>query len=150
MFEVWERPLELAPLLTAVSHSGAGAVDVFIGVVRDHNEGRAVSKLEYEAYPTMAVKQMERIAQEISSEIPGVRLAAVHRVGSLLVGDWAIVCVASAPHRSEAFAACRKLIDQIKALVPVWKREWGEQGPYWVGWQDARCDAHGHRHHGSE
>lgn len=150
MFAVWDKPLALAPLLEAVSHAGAGAVDVFVGAVRDHNEGRAVSLLEYEAYGTMAVKEMERIAVEIAAEIPGVRLGALHRVGALHVGDWAVVCVASAPHRAEAFTACRRLIDEIKARVPVWKREHGPDGPYWVGWEDARCDVHGHRHDGDD
>jgi molybdopterin synthase catalytic subunit len=126
-----------------VSHPSAGAVVRFDGVVRDHNEGRAVTKLEYEAYASMAIAEMERIAAEIASEIPGVRLAAHHRVGSLLVGDVAIVCVASAPHRGEAFTACRALIDRIKERVPIWKREHGPEGPYWVGWEDARC---GHDH----
>lgn len=146
MFDVWDRPLELGPVVAAVSHPGAGAVDVFVGVVRDTNEGRAITRLDYEAYDTMARAEMARIAAEIAAEIPGVRLAAVHRVGELAVGELAIVCAASAPHRAEAFAACRRWIDQIKARVPVWKREWGPEGPYWVGWQDARCDAHGHRH----
>jgi molybdopterin synthase catalytic subunit len=146
MFEVWDKPLALPAVLEAVSHAGAGAVDVFVGVVRDHNEGRTVTLLEYEAYGTMAVKEMERIGAEIAAAMPGVKLAALHRVGALHVGEWAVVCVASAPHRREAFVACRKLIDEIKAHVPVWKREHGPDGPYWVGWEDARCDEAGHRH----
>jgi molybdopterin synthase catalytic subunit len=139
VFAVWDRPLELQPLLDAVGHASAGALDVFIGVVREHNEGRAVTLLEYEAYGTMAVREMERIGDEITAAIPGVRVAALHRVGALRVGEWAVVCVASAAHRAEAFAACRRLIDEIKARVPVWKREHGPDGPYWVGWEDARC-----------
>ena len=146
MFEIWERALDPNLAIAAVSHGGAGAVDVFIGVVRNTNEGLPVARLDYEAYETMAVKEMRRIGDEIAAEVPGARLAAIHRVGSLAVGDAAIVCVASAPHRNEAFIACRRLIDLIKARVPVWKREWGEDGqPHWVGWQDARCDAEGHR-----
>jgi molybdopterin synthase catalytic subunit len=148
VFEVWERALEVAPVLGAVSHAGAGAVDVFLGVVRDTNEGRAITRLDYEAYATMAVKEMERVANEIATEMPGVKLAAVHRVGELSVGELAVVCAASAAHRTEAFTACRKLIDGIKARVPIWKREWGPDGPYWIGWQDARCDADGHEHEG--
>jgi molybdopterin synthase catalytic subunit len=144
VFEVWDRALDVGAVMAAVAHPSAGGIDVFVGVVRDHNDGRAVTRLEYEAYASMAVKEMSRIAGEIAREISGVRLAAVHRVGSLGVGDLAVVCAASAPHRAEAFAACRKLIDGIKARVPVWKREHGPDGPYWVGWQDARC--HGHEH----
>jgi molybdopterin synthase catalytic subunit len=122
----------------AVSHPGAGGIDVFVGAVRDSNDGRAVTVLEYEAYASMAEKEMVRIASEIEGEIPGVRLAVLHRVGRLVVGDVAVVCAASAPHRQQAFAACRALIDRIKERVPVWKREHGPDGPHWVGWEDAR------------
>ncbi|MFO0646726.1 MAG: molybdenum cofactor biosynthesis protein MoaE [Polyangiales bacterium] len=146
MFEVRAEPLSVESVVAAVSHPGAGGIDVFLGAVRDSNEGRAVAKLEYEAYATMAVREMERIGEELSAAFPGVRLAAVHRVGSLSVGDLAVVCAASAPHRGEAFEACRRLIDEIKARVPVWKREWGPDGPYWINWVDARCSPDGHDH----
>jgi len=132
--------------IARVKHPGAGAVCAFLGVVRDRNEGRAVVKLEYEAYPAMAVAEMTRIAAELASETPGLRLAVLHRTGALVVGDVAVVCAASAPHRGEAYAACRALIDRVKARVPIWKREHGPQGAYWVGWEDARCgdEEHGH------
>ena len=134
-----------------MSHAGAGGVDVFLGVVRDHSDGRAVSRLEYSAYSSMARREMEKIAAELEAEMGGVRVAVIHRTGDLAVGDLAIVCAASAPHRDEAFRACRLLIDRIKAHVPIWKREHGPDGPYWVGWEDARCGrpgegAHGHEH----
>ncbi len=140
-----------------VQHGGAGAVCVFLGTVRDVNDGLPVVRLEYQAYETMAVAEMRRIADEIAREIDGVRLAVIHRVGSLGVGDVAIVCAASAPHRGEAYRACRALIDRVKERVPIWKREHGPEGAYWVGWQDARCAAddhddqhhHGHHHSGS-
>jgi molybdopterin synthase catalytic subunit len=98
----------------------------------------------------MAAKEMARIGAEISAEIAGVELAVLHRVGSLTVGQIAVVCAASAAHRGEAFSACRLLIDRIKARVPIWKREHGPSGPYWVGWEDARCspEGDGHHHHG--
>ncbi|HWZ91442.1 MAG TPA: molybdenum cofactor biosynthesis protein MoaE, partial [Polyangiaceae bacterium] len=99
-----------------------------------------------------AVKEMARIGAEISAEIAGVELAVLHRVGSLEVGEVAVLCAASAAHRGEAFEACRLLIDRIKARVPIWKREHGPSGPYWVGWEDARCgpdaDHSGHSHGG--
>lgn len=136
-------PIGLDEVVTAVSHAGAGGVATFLGVVRDLNEGLAVTRLDYEAYGPMAVREMRRIALEIASEVPGVRLAVLHRVGELSVGDAAIVCAASAPHRGEAFEACRALIDRIKADVPIWKREHGPDGAYWVGWKDARCREHG-------
>jgi molybdopterin synthase catalytic subunit len=149
LFRVLETPLVVAEAIAAVSGSEIGGVDLFLGVVRDHNEGRAVTKLEYHAYVSMAEKEMQRIADDIAKEIPGVRLAALHRVGSLVVGDLAVVCAAGAPHRGEAFRACRALIDRIKERVPVWKREHGPDGPYWVGWEDARCvgDDHDQHHH---
>lgn len=142
-FSVSSGPLDVAQTIALVAHPGAGAVDVFLGAVRDHNEGRAVTRLEYEAYGAMAVREMARIANTIEREIPGTRVAVAHRVGALEVGELAVVCAASAPHRAEAFAACRRLIDEVKATVPVWKREWGPDGPYWVGWEDARC-THAH------
>ncbi len=128
-----------------VSHPGAGAIATFVGIVRDHNEGHAVTLLEYEAYGSMAEQELARIEAEICERLPGVRVFAAHRVGALQIGDAAVVCAASAPHRGEAFEACRLLIDQIKSRLPIWKREHGPEGPYWVGWKDARCgDDHAH------
>jgi molybdopterin synthase catalytic subunit len=148
------EPLSLDELVLAVSHAGAGGIATFLGVVRDHNEGRAVTLLEYEAYGVMAEAELGRILDEIPEKIPGVRVAATHRIGSLRVGDVAVACAASAPHRGEAFRACRLLIDEIKARLPIWKREHGPDGPYWVGWEDARCTAepgsHGHGDHDHE
>jgi molybdenum cofactor biosynthesis protein MoaC len=139
-----DRAPSVDEAIACVQHPGAGAVCAFLGVVRDRNEGRQVVRLEYEAYPSMAVAEMRRIAAEIASEIPGVRLAAVHRTGDLCVGDVAVVCAASAPHRAEAYRACRALIDRVKARVPIWKREHGPDGAWWIGWQDARCEAQEH------
>jgi molybdopterin synthase catalytic subunit len=142
------RPIDLGEAVTAVSHAGAGGVATFIGVVRDHNDGKSVTLLEYEAYGEMAERELAAIEAELMKEIEGVRVFAIHRVGSLSVGDVAVVCAASAPHRGEAFDACRKLIDRIKARLPIWKREHGPEGPYWVGWVDARCGDEPHHHHG--
>jgi molybdopterin synthase catalytic subunit len=146
-----ETAIDAAEAIAHVTHPGAGGIDVFLGVVRDHNDGRPVTKLEYQAYASMAKAEMARIGEEIERQIEGARVAAIHRVGSLVVGDVAVVCVASAPHRDEAFRACRLLIDRIKERVPVWKREHGPQGAYWVGWVDARCAPDGHEHaHGHQ
>jgi molybdopterin synthase catalytic subunit len=138
--------LALDELVAYVSHAGAGGIATFLGVVRDHNDGRAVTLLEYHAYDTMAEKELSAIASEIERELAGVRVAAFHRLGPLRVGEAAVACVASAPHRDEAFRACRLLIDRIKSRVPIWKREHGPDGPYWVGWQDARCGDSHHDH----
>ncbi len=139
--ELRDTPLVVGEVTEKVMHAGAGGVDVFVGCVRDHNDGRPVTLLEYEAYRPMAIAEMQRIADEIEKSSPGVRVAAAHRLGALRVGDLAVVCAASAPHRSEAFAACRRLIDEIKHRAPIWKREHGPEGAYWVGWADARCHA---------
>lgn len=143
------EPLVLERAMQAVSHAGAGAIATFVGTVRDVNAGQPVTLLEYEAYPSLACAEMGRILAEIAVELPGVRVAVHHRVGALRVGEAAVVCAASAPHRDEAFAACRLVIDRVKARVPIWKREHGPSGPYWVGWEDARCEPgheHGHAH----
>ena len=142
-FSLTAGPIDPLRVEALVALPSAGAIVTFAGAVRDHNEGRAVTLLEYQAYEAMAVREMARLAKDIEAALPMVRLAAEHRTGALVVGDLAIVCAASAPHRSEAFEACRRLIDAIKEHVPIWKREHGPAGPYWVGWEDARC---GHDH----
>lgn len=139
-------PLDTGAIMNLVRHPAAGALNVFEGVVRDHNAGLPVVRLEYDAYESMAIAEMERIAAEVETELPGTRVAVHHRIGMLEVGDAAVVCAASAPHRGEAFKACRLLIDRIKHRVPIWKREHGPEGAYWVGWEDARC-GDGHAHH---
>jgi molybdopterin synthase catalytic subunit len=144
LFEVRATPLDPNEAIRAVSDSHMGAIATFVGTVRDHNVGRPITLLEYEAYPSMAEKQMRRVAEEIQREIAGVALAALHRVGSLQIGEIAVVCAAASPHRAEALAACERFIDRIKAEVPIWKREHGPDGPYWVGWEDARTGAINH------
>ncbi len=138
LIDVRSEPLSIDECHRAVAASDKGGVCLFVGVVRDHNDGMSITALQYEAYSSMARKQMQAIVAGIRSEIPNVELACLHRVGDLTVGDLAVVCAASAPHRDEAFRACRALIDRIKEQVPIWKREHGPDGPYWVGWQDAR------------
>jgi molybdopterin synthase catalytic subunit len=137
--ELREVPIDSLEVERAVAHAGAGAIVNFVGRVRDNNDGKTVSRLEYEAYPSMATRELQRIAEEVAQRLPGTRLAVLHRIGTLAIGEVAVVCAASAAHRSEAFTACRMLIDEVKARVPIWKREHGPDGPYWVGWQDARC-----------
>jgi molybdenum cofactor biosynthesis protein MoaC len=137
-FAVRAVALSIDEAVSLVARPEAGGICVFIGTVRDHNAGRSVRVLEYEAYTSMAVKEMERIGTEVEAEIEGTRLAVLHRVGELAVGDTAVICAASAPHRDEAFRACRALIDRIKQRVPIWKREHDANGASWVGWEDAR------------
>jgi molybdopterin synthase catalytic subunit len=138
LFELRETVLSVDECLSAVQSPEMGGIALFLGVVRDHNQGRDVSLLEYQAYAAMAEKELRAIADEIEREIPGARLACLHRTGALAVGDVAVICAAAAPHRGEAFSACRELIDRLKARVPIWKREHGATGPHWIGWQDVR------------
>lgn len=127
--------LSLDEAYQAVCTDAQGGVVVFVGRVRNHNQGNDITKLEYEAYVSMAEKEIRRIIDEIQLEVPGSLLACTHRIGELTVGDLAVVCAASAPHRGEAFTACRLLIDRVKERIPIWKREHGPSGPYWIDFQ---------------
>ena len=127
------RPISVERIHEAVEHPGAGGVCVFYGVVRNHAEGKAVSRLEYEAHESLAEKEMRRVLEGVAAEHPAVLIAAEHRIGSLTIGDVAVCIAASAPHRDEAFTACRKAIDRIKETVPIWKKEWDADGEaHWV------------------
>lgn len=130
---LFERPLSLDAALAAVQHPGAGALVLFLGTVRDHAEQGAVAKLDYEAHRSLAERELSRVLSELAGEFPGVRLCAHHRIGSLAVGDIAVVVAASAAHRAQAFEACRAAIDRIKETVPIWKKEWAPDGSaLWV------------------
>ena len=124
--------LDPTRLAAEVEHPGAGAVVVFLGTVRDSADGHVTEALTYEAYEALATREMERILSEIAAGRPGIRITAEHRVGDLQVGETAVVVAASAPHREEAFAACRAAIDRIKTEVPIWKQEVGPEGRRWT------------------
>jgi molybdopterin synthase catalytic subunit len=126
--DIRDEEISLDEVRTAVAHPGAGAICIFHGVVRDHADEKPVSRLDYEAHESLAIVEMRRVLEGVAQEHPGVRLAAVHRVGMLRVGDVAVCVAASAAHRDDAFAACRKAIDRVKETVPLWKKEWGPDG----------------------
>jgi molybdopterin synthase catalytic subunit len=133
MCSIIDEPISLDRVRRAVEHPAAGGVCIFHGVVRDHADGKSVSRLQYEAHESLAEKEMRRVLEGVVAEHPGARIAAVHRVGDLAVGDVAVCVAASAAHRDEAFVACRKAIDRIKETVPLWKKEWGTDGKaHWV------------------
>jgi len=132
MFRIVSEPIDPRTVEEAVAHSGAGALCVFHGVVRDHSQGKRVTHLEYEAYPPMAEKVLTQIGDEIAERWPGTRVAITHRVGRLEVGETSVVIAVSSPHRAEAFEACRYAIEELKARVPIWKKEFAEDGEYWV------------------
>jgi len=128
-----DAPLDVAEVLAAVEDPGAGGIVSFTGVVRDSDGGRGVTELEYVAHPD-AHAALERVARAVAADLPVLGLAAVHRTGLLRVGELAVVVAASAPHRAEAFEGARRLIDDLKAQVPVWKRQVFAAGDEeWVG-----------------
>jgi len=116
------NPIDLAALLNE-ARSSDGALCLFVGVVRNQSDGRETVAIDYDAYGPMAESEMARIAEALSRERPDVRVRFRHRVGRLAVGDASVAIVATAPHREEAFAACRAAIERIKTTVPIWKRE---------------------------
>jgi molybdopterin synthase catalytic subunit len=120
-------PLSVDEVQAAVSDPGAGAIALFVGTVRDHDHGRAVSELSYTAHPSGA-EQLRLCAEKVAARFAVRALAAVHRTGDLDIGDLAVVVAASADHRDEAFAACRALVEDLKATVPVWKRQQFAEG----------------------
>ncbi|UCH28907.1 MAG: molybdenum cofactor biosynthesis protein MoaE, partial [Myxococcales bacterium] len=117
---ITDQNISLDEARNAVAHPGAGGICIFHGVVRDNADGKLISRLDYEAHESLTNKEMRRVLEGVIAEHPGARIAAVHRVGSLAIGDVAVCVAASAPHRDEAFVACRKAIDRIKETVPLW------------------------------
>jgi molybdopterin synthase catalytic subunit len=129
-----DHPIDTAALIARVMRPSDGAYGLFEGVVRNHHEGRAVESIDYDAYRPMAEKELERIVRGVEQELPGVAITLLHRLGFLRVGEASIAIVCASPHRAEAFAACRMVIDRIKETVPIWKKERGPDGEEWVGW----------------
>ncbi len=130
---VVDRPPDLEQIVRAVTGPGQGGVVSFIGLVRGDNDGKAVSRLEYEAYRPMAERSLGEIVTRCELIAPGVRVAVAHRVGLLEVGDIAVVIAAAAPHRAEAFQAARMCIELIKLETTIWKKEYGPDGADWIG-----------------
>ncbi|MCK6526359.1 molybdenum cofactor biosynthesis protein MoaE [Myxococcota bacterium] len=130
---VTREPLDLARISREVESPAHGAVCTFAGVVRDHDSGQPVVALEYECYPEMAEREMGRVRDDVLARWPGCRIALVHRVGRLLVGEVSVAIAVGSPHRAEAFEACRHAIDTLKATVPIWKKEIHPDGAAWKG-----------------
>jgi molybdopterin synthase catalytic subunit len=133
LLAIREEPLSVDEVFAAVGDSAAGGTALFVGTVRDHDGGADVQRLGYSAHPT-AEAELRRVAEKVVGDFPVRSLAAVHRVGELAVGDLAVVVAVSCPHRAEAFAACRRLIDDLKHEVPIWKHQSFTDGTEeWVG-----------------
>lgn len=118
-----ERPLDAAALLASVSAPARGGAVLFVGTVRDLNDGRPVEALDYTAYGPMAASELQAIVAEAETQWPGAVVACEHRIGALTLGDAAVVVAAAHPHRGPAFEACRYVIEALKQRVPIWKRE---------------------------
>jgi molybdopterin synthase catalytic subunit len=131
---VTDQPISLAEHEELVSHQAAGAIVGFVGVIRDHDDGRGVSRLEYSAHPSAAQVFVD-VVTEVAEQSTGVRaIAASHRIGVLQIGEAALVAAVAADHRQAAFAGCAQLVDTIKARLPVWKHQFFNDGTEeWVG-----------------
>jgi len=133
LYEVTESPLSLDGLVMVVRQNTSGAVATFLGVVREFARGRRVSFLEYDAYPEMATATMRRIGEEIRLRWPVDRIAIVHRIGRLEIGEASIAIAVSSAHRREALEACAFAIERVKEIVPIWKKEVWTDGAEWIG-----------------
>jgi molybdopterin synthase catalytic subunit len=131
---IGREPLELERIAANLSGTVGceGAVVSFLGLVRNHNLGRSVRYLEYEAYEPLALKAFERIGAEIAGRWPGAHLALHHRIGRLEIGEASIAIVTSSAHRADAYAASRYAIERVKQIAPIWKREFFEGGDVWI------------------
>ena len=135
MYRIVKRRIDLAALDRAVRDRKAGAIVTFVGTTRSENVGRRVTRLEYEAFESMAVKEMRRLAAAAKDRWSLRKVAMVHRIGVVPVREASVAIAVSAGHRGEAFEACRWLIDRLKELVPIWKKEHFVGGVVWIGAQ---------------
>jgi molybdopterin synthase catalytic subunit len=135
MFRITDKPINLQQLVDYVTDPEAGAIVPFIGTTRNNNEGRRVIALDYEAYGEMAEKELARIGEDAKKKWPICKMAIVHRLGPVQIGEASVIIVVSSAHRDAAFAASRFAIEEIKKTVPIWKKEVFEGGEVWIGTQ---------------
>jgi molybdopterin synthase catalytic subunit len=132
LIHISEKPLDTRQVISLVAQPHLGGINVFLGTVRDQTKGKKVLRLEYEAYEPMAVSEMTKIANRVTAKWPQAVIAIHHRVGTLQIGEAAVVIAVATPHRDDAFAACKYAIDTLKENVPIWKKEVFEDGEVWV------------------
>jgi molybdopterin synthase catalytic subunit len=132
MIKITEKHIDVQKVVDTVSSLAAGAVNVFIGTVRNNAKGKNVVWLEYEAYETMAVAEIRKIIDEASHRWPLLGWAVSHRIGTLKPGEVSVVVAVSTPHRKDSFEACQFIIDTLKEKAPIWKKEVFENGEEWV------------------
>ena len=136
MIEITEQQLDSEKITNFVRRNSNGAVVTFLGNTRDNFEGKDVIRLEYEAYVKMAVKKLEEIRQEMMQEFGIEDIAIAHRIGVVAIGETSLVVAVASPHRTEAFEACHKVVDRVKEIVPIWKKEVYADGSRWVACED--------------
>lgn len=132
MIEIRRSAIDREQVVASVLDPAYGALVVFDGVVRNHARGRKVQHLFYDAYSPMALREMELIRADLQQRWPGTVASIVHRVGRLEIGESSVVIAVAAPHRGEAFEACRYAIDRLKTTVPIWKKEVYDSGEVWI------------------
>jgi molybdopterin synthase catalytic subunit len=133
--KITQSPINMQELADFVADPAAGAMATFVGMTRNTNEGRQVTRLEYECYPGMAEKEMEKIAAEVLRRWPIKKISMVHRLGRVDIGEASVAIAVSSGHRHAAFEACHYAINQLKETVPIWKKELYEGGELWIGSQ---------------
>ena len=132
MIKITEKPIDVQKVIDTASSLGAGAVNVFIGTVRNNAHGKNVLWLEYESHETMAVSEIRKVIDEASHRWPLLGWAVSHRIGTLKPGEVAVAVAVSTPHRSDSFDACQFIIDSVKEKAPIWKKEVFEDGEEWI------------------
>lgn len=132
MVSITSDPIDVSSALTLLQSDQAGAIDFFLGMVRDNTQQRSVDHLEYEAYDRMAISEMRKIVEQAREQWSILECVVVHRKGTLRVGEIAVLIGVSTPHRADSFEACRYIIDTIKQTVPIWKKEVFTDGETWV------------------
>ncbi|SER94288.1 molybdenum cofactor biosynthesis protein MoaE [Salipaludibacillus aurantiacus] len=132
-FEIINTPIQINQVINKVEDRNAGAINTFIGTVRELTKGKKTVYLKYDAYISMAEKKLAQIGEEIKKEYPESKVAITHRIGELAISDIAVVIAVSTPHRADAFAGSRYAIERIKEIVPIWKKEHWEDGEEWMG-----------------
>ncbi|GAB3644108.1 molybdenum cofactor biosynthesis protein MoaE [Spirosoma arcticum] len=132
MIALTTDPIDVASALTHLQSAKAGAIDFFLGVVRDNTQDRPVDRLDYEAYDRMALSEMQKVVADATARWPVLRCVVIHRTGTLRIGEIAVLIGVATAHRADAFDACRYIIDTIKQTVPIWKKEIFTDGEVWV------------------
>ncbi len=150
--ELTHQPLDPERITAQVRQDANGAVVTFLGTTRDSFKGKRVIKLEYEAFEEMALKKLDEVRREIQAQFGVEDIAITHRIGTVPIGQISLIIAVASPHREKAFIACHKAVDQIKAIVPIWKKEVFEDGSRWVACEDHEFQpaetTTSHDHHG--